>query len=471
VIADPKKFRATHTDMCKEAKRLDEELLAEEAKAYAAEEDAKFEKMLEEEAAKAKKKEGTQVFEDLKKPLVFKNTDAKKQSIGIREGPDTNSKRIERANSIKKWKVIQFGTTFKVSEVRHVGGQIYLKLADESGWAFTNSPTDGRLLAEPFEATYIVGEQNTNHCPPGSDQIVIKPECVQAAIVLGRYFEHSNATSLGSCSSLGHRVFWDSRTSDSASVVCKKTPATLKAALDILQNDYRPQDSEIAVAKRTDTIRSYTTHPYTRQTPVALVRKSCCNKGRAQCCQMVRRGGTCSGTCADCRDVAKLHLEKFDFDYYTKKLVLNFTGWNQSTPQGIILDDIMQAVNSMGREFRASLVPDGPYTKDTRASEGYWELEEQSVRIGYAYWGPTTKDMLEKLEKIKTEFNNRPRRPDVLGMHIKCSKASNPLLSFYEKALLEYCDASKRSKNKVDAEVAISQENARRFRQAGTDAA
>mmetsp|Transcript_54255 Transcript_54255/g.96233 ORF Transcript_54255/g.96233 Transcript_54255/m.96233 type:complete len:126 (-) Transcript_54255:1268-1645(-) len=102
--------------MCKEAKRLDEELLAEEAKAYAAEEDAKFEKMLEEEAAKAKKKEGTQVFEDLKKPLVFKNTDAKKQSIGIREGPDTNSKRIERANSIKKWKVIQFGTTFKVSE-------------------------------------------------------------------------------------------------------------------------------------------------------------------------------------------------------------------------------------------------------------------------------------------------------------------------------------------------------------------
>mmetsp|Transcript_144130 Transcript_144130/g.268507 ORF Transcript_144130/g.268507 Transcript_144130/m.268507 type:complete len:225 (+) Transcript_144130:1011-1685(+) len=206
--------------------------------------------------------------------------------------------------------------------------------------------------------------------------------------------------------------------------------------------------------------------------------KSCYRGGSAQCCQMVWRGVTCSDACEDCRDVAKLHLEQFGFGSYTEKLILNFTGWNLSTPQGIILDDIMQAVNSMGREFKASLVPDGPYTKDTRASEGYWELEKQSVRKGYAYWEPTTKDMLEKLEKIKTEFNNRPRRPGVRGMHIKCSKASNPMLSFYEKALLEYCDASKsRFKNKVAAEVAISQENARRFSrrqsamQAGTDAA
>mmetsp|Transcript_119427 Transcript_119427/g.211056 ORF Transcript_119427/g.211056 Transcript_119427/m.211056 type:complete len:220 (+) Transcript_119427:108-767(+) len=79
----------------------------------------------------------------LKKPLVYKVTDAEGYAIGIRKGPDTQSERTGMQ--------LPCGQAFEVSEVVQAGGQTYLRLADGRGWAFTHSPRDGRLLAEPIE--------------------------------------------------------------------------------------------------------------------------------------------------------------------------------------------------------------------------------------------------------------------------------------------------------------------------------
>jgi len=73
---------------------------------------------------------------------VWKVSDKNSCAIGIRAGPDTNS--------AKSGQVVPHGSVFEVSEMVEDGaGQCYLKLADGRGWAFTHSPKDGRLLAEP----------------------------------------------------------------------------------------------------------------------------------------------------------------------------------------------------------------------------------------------------------------------------------------------------------------------------------
>mmetsp|Transcript_54255 Transcript_54255/g.96232 ORF Transcript_54255/g.96232 Transcript_54255/m.96232 type:complete len:215 (-) Transcript_54255:149-793(-) len=198
------------------------------------------------------------------------------------------------------------------------------------------------------------------------------------------------------------------------------------------------------------------TRPYKSQ--VRSFQKSCCNKteeGSAQCCQrnaMVVRGSTCGDGCEDCRDVAKSHLEKFELGHDSDRLILKFTGWSQPTTKKIILNDIRQAVSNMEPEFTDLLVPNGPYTTDTPASDGYWELKNNGVSE-------------KTFKQMRMDFNSRS--PD-----IECSKASNPMLSFFEKALLEWCEGSKkREKNKWAAYNAINQENEKRFRNSGKDAA
>jgi len=79
---------------------------------------------------------------------VWKVSDVAKYSIGIRSGPDTSSERTS-------W-TLPHGCIFEVSDIVEASGQVYLKLADGRGWAFTHSPKDGRLLAEPATDEDIV---------------------------------------------------------------------------------------------------------------------------------------------------------------------------------------------------------------------------------------------------------------------------------------------------------------------------
>lgn len=71
---------------------------------------------------------------------LFKVTDPKGCSIGIRETPDVNA--------AKTGHTLNSGDVFEVSEIVDASsGQQYLRLADGRGWAFTHSNKDGRVLA------------------------------------------------------------------------------------------------------------------------------------------------------------------------------------------------------------------------------------------------------------------------------------------------------------------------------------
>lgn len=79
---------------------------------------------------------------ELAEGLLFKVSDPKGCSIGIREGPDLDTQRTGAS--------LFPGEVFMVSEIVNTpGDQMYLKLADGRGWAFTHSGRDGRLLATP----------------------------------------------------------------------------------------------------------------------------------------------------------------------------------------------------------------------------------------------------------------------------------------------------------------------------------
>lgn len=75
--------------------------------------------------------------------LHFRNIDTKGYSIGIRQVPDVQAPKTGQS--------ILPGEIFAVSEVKQApgGDQVYLRLADGRGWAFTHSGNDGRLLAAP----------------------------------------------------------------------------------------------------------------------------------------------------------------------------------------------------------------------------------------------------------------------------------------------------------------------------------
>lgn len=78
--------------------------------------------------------------------LWYKNIDPRGCSIGIRNVPDVTA--AKTGNSIFPHEV------FPVTEVMQVPGdqQVYLRLADGRGWAFTHSGNDGRLLAVQVSA-------------------------------------------------------------------------------------------------------------------------------------------------------------------------------------------------------------------------------------------------------------------------------------------------------------------------------
>mmetsp|Transcript_16355 Transcript_16355/g.28689 ORF Transcript_16355/g.28689 Transcript_16355/m.28689 type:complete len:220 (+) Transcript_16355:51-710(+) len=75
--------------------------------------------------------------------MLFAVTDPKHAAIGIRAGPDVMSERTGFS--------LLPGQVFEVSEILPAeGGQMYLRLADGRGWAFTHSSRDGRLLCQPI---------------------------------------------------------------------------------------------------------------------------------------------------------------------------------------------------------------------------------------------------------------------------------------------------------------------------------
>ncbi|CAJ1345000.1 unnamed protein product [Effrenium voratum] len=82
-------------------------------------------------------------------------TDPSGACIGIRKEPDVSSARTGLQ--------LMPGEVFDVSEVLEApDGQMYLKLADGRGWAFTRSSRDGRLLCQRVsdeEAEHMAGSQ------------------------------------------------------------------------------------------------------------------------------------------------------------------------------------------------------------------------------------------------------------------------------------------------------------------------
>mmetsp|Transcript_99455 Transcript_99455/g.309869 ORF Transcript_99455/g.309869 Transcript_99455/m.309869 type:complete len:226 (-) Transcript_99455:71-748(-) len=77
--------------------------------------------------------------------LFFKVTDPKGCCVGIRTQPDVWSQKTGMS--------LLPGEVFQVSEVVEAeGGQLYLRLADGRGWAFTLSSKDGRLLVQEVSA-------------------------------------------------------------------------------------------------------------------------------------------------------------------------------------------------------------------------------------------------------------------------------------------------------------------------------
>jgi len=76
---------------------------------------------------------------------LFKVTDPKGSTIGIREAPDVHARRTGR--------LLLAGEMFAVDQVIGAeGGQRYLRLSDGRGWAITHSTRDGRLLVQPASA-------------------------------------------------------------------------------------------------------------------------------------------------------------------------------------------------------------------------------------------------------------------------------------------------------------------------------
>eukprot|EP00929_Paragymnodinium_shiwhaense_P043656 TRINITY_DN22435_c0_g1_i1.p1 TRINITY_DN22435_c0_g1~~TRINITY_DN22435_c0_g1_i1.p1 ORF type:complete len:231 (+),score=64.05 TRINITY_DN22435_c0_g1_i1:64-756(+) len=105
-------------------------------------------------------KEAGEAGESIK--AYFKVTDKQQNAIGCRVGPDLDSARTGE--------LVTFGTVFAVTEIVEapLPPQRFLKLAGHSGWVFTHSGRDGRLLAEEssakeFEAYKIMeAEEDAN---------------------------------------------------------------------------------------------------------------------------------------------------------------------------------------------------------------------------------------------------------------------------------------------------------------------
>mmetsp|Transcript_23048 Transcript_23048/g.42467 ORF Transcript_23048/g.42467 Transcript_23048/m.42467 type:complete len:181 (-) Transcript_23048:79-621(-) len=121
----------------------------------------------------------------------WKVTDAKKANVGLRTMPATSADRTGRS--------LFAGQVFEVSRVEpapldDVEGQQYLHLQDGSGWAFTHSSRDGRVLCERVTlqeaketvANYTEQQQVMLQL---QEQLLQHPELAQQATLLAQSFQ------------------------------------------------------------------------------------------------------------------------------------------------------------------------------------------------------------------------------------------------------------------------------------------
>mmetsp|Transcript_8889 Transcript_8889/g.19911 ORF Transcript_8889/g.19911 Transcript_8889/m.19911 type:complete len:179 (-) Transcript_8889:37-573(-) len=129
----------------------------------------------------------------------WKVTDAKRANVGLRVDPSTGSDRTGRS--------LFAGQVFEVSRVEtaesdDVPGQQYLRLLDESGWAFTHSSRDGRELctqvtAEEAEETMRNYNENQLALLHLQEQIVANPEFAAQATQMAQFMQQQQQAQVG----------------------------------------------------------------------------------------------------------------------------------------------------------------------------------------------------------------------------------------------------------------------------------